>query len=302
MAAGRRSPLTLVAGAAGAVAVAAALGLVVLALLRPEPAPQPSEPLVAADESGIEHVHGLGVNPADGTLHVATHFGLWRLPEDEEPERVGDAYHDLMGFTVLGADRFVASGHPDLDTDWPVHLGLIESTDGGVSWELVSLQGEADFHALTVAHDRLYGVDATGGRVLVSDDAGRTWDERAQDLAVRDLAVSPDDADLLLATSPDGLLRSDDGGVTWRQVSAEPLVLLAWDESGLWAVDEHGALLRGAEAGEAWEPVADIPEPPAPAHVHMGALLHADGVLYFAPGGAAVYASHDEGATWKRRA
>ncbi len=32
-------------------------------------------------DSGPVHVHGLGVDPADGALFIATHTGLWRSPK-----------------------------------------------------------------------------------------------------------------------------------------------------------------------------------------------------------------------------
>ena len=59
-------------------------------------------------------VHGLGLNPADGDLYTATHFGLFRVAADGVAERVGESLQDTMGFTVVGPDRFVASGHPDI--------------------------------------------------------------------------------------------------------------------------------------------------------------------------------------------
>lgn len=40
---------------------------------------------------------------------------------------------DLMGFTVAGPDRFLASGHPGPGADLPEPLGLVESRDGGQS-------------------------------------------------------------------------------------------------------------------------------------------------------------------------
>jgi hypothetical protein len=52
--------------------------------------------------------------------------------------RVGDIYHDLMGFTVAGADSFLASGHPDAQHDFPPQMGLQRSTNGGRSWKTVS--------------------------------------------------------------------------------------------------------------------------------------------------------------------
>lgn len=83
-------------------------------------------------DPGVEHVHGLGVDPADGVLYAATHYGLFRLPEQGDPVRVADRYQDTMGFTVNGPNTFLGSGHPDFvaDPDFPTRLGLIRS-DGG---------------------------------------------------------------------------------------------------------------------------------------------------------------------------
>ena len=93
---------------------------------------------------GLAHVHGLGVDPADGMLLAASHYGVYRLPESGEPELVG-ARQDTMGFTVVGPRHFLGSGHPDPgDTDQSPHLGLIESTDAGQTWRSLSLAGEAD--------------------------------------------------------------------------------------------------------------------------------------------------------------
>ena len=36
-------------------------------------------------EPGVVHVHGLGVDPGDGTLYAATHSGLFRLPASGKP-------------------------------------------------------------------------------------------------------------------------------------------------------------------------------------------------------------------------
>jgi hypothetical protein len=38
--------------------------------------PDGAEGLVS--DAGPQHVHGLGVNEADGALYIATHSGLWR--------------------------------------------------------------------------------------------------------------------------------------------------------------------------------------------------------------------------------
>ena len=154
---------------------AAAIVLVVLALdscggTSPDPRPR-AEP--TTDPVAFGHVHGLGINPADDRLYVASHMGVFRQT-DAGFERVADRWQDTMAFTVTDDDTFLASGHPDLrETDKPVHLGLIESTDAAESWEALSLEGEADFHALEPATDRLYGYDSNNGVLKVTRDLRR---------------------------------------------------------------------------------------------------------------------------------
>ena len=188
----------------------------------------------------LEHVHGLGGDPASGDLYAGTHYGLIRLPEEGAPTRVGGLVQDFMGFTVVGPGHFLASGHPGADQDGPANLGLIESTDGGRSWQTLSLAGQADFHALEAKHGLVYGYNA--GQLMVSADK-RTWDTRASiDLA--DLAVSPQDPQTLLATAQQGLARSTDGGRSFRLVTGAPLLqLVTWPEAGrVVGVDPDGAV------------------------------------------------------------
>lgn len=94
----------------GAVAAAVAIG-VSAGWLSPR---RDSTTPAVADDPGVVHVHGLGVNPADGALYAATHTGLFRLDDDGRVERIADRHQDTMGFTIAGPDRFLASGHPDM--------------------------------------------------------------------------------------------------------------------------------------------------------------------------------------------
>ncbi|MDP8976542.1 MAG: exo-alpha-sialidase, partial [Actinomycetota bacterium] len=201
---------------------------------------------------GVAHVHGLGINPSNGDLYAASHFGLFRVPRGGKAERVGNLVQDTMGFTVVGPDHFLASGHPDLDDQRlrkpgrPPLLGLIESTDGGRSWELVSLLGEADFHSLVAAHGNVYGYDSTGGRFMVSPD-GKQWETRSG-LAVGDFAVDPADAERLVAMTERGLVESGDGGRSWAPMDGPKLAFLSWcADQGLWGVSPTGETYRHVE-------------------------------------------------------
>ena len=48
------------------------------------------------EDTSVGHIHGLGVDPADDSLYVATHFGLFRVKSDGEPSRVADRYQDTI--------------------------------------------------------------------------------------------------------------------------------------------------------------------------------------------------------------
>jgi hypothetical protein len=158
---------------------------------------RPASPsLPVAEDPGVVHVHGLGINPQNGRVYAATHTGLFVIG-DGTATRVSDRLQDTMGFTVVGPDQFLGSGHPDFrDTQLydPARrplLGLIESRDAGRSWRPLSLLGEADFHDLQIAHGRVYGYDATGQRFMTTADRTR-WQVRST-VELVGFAVSPTD-------------------------------------------------------------------------------------------------------------
>lgn len=250
-----------------------------------------------ADDPGVAHVHGLGVDPADGVLYAATHFGLFALPEEGRATRIAGRFQDTMGFTVVGPNTFLGSGHPDIqkDPELPPRLGLIRSTDAAETWESVSLSGEADFHALRSAGGSVYGWDAGSSRLMLSADGGKTWEIRST-LALRDFVVSAADSDVLLATTEKGLVRSGDGGRTFTAVPDAPvLAVLAWRRSDeVYGVDPSGIVHASADGGRSWEERGSLGGEPE-------ALAAHDQDLYAAATGRGVLASSDGGRTWTVR-
>ena len=157
---------------------------------------QPAAPLAhIVDDPGVVHVHGLGINPADGALYAATHTGLL-VVRGGGASRVANRYQDTMGFTVVGADRFLGSGHPDVrDTqlyqpgrrplllDWKRRDVLWAMTDDGQFWQ--------------------------------SRDAGGSWVQRGK-LNGQPEALLAHGADLYVAVAQLGIVASADKGRTWR--------------------------------------------------------------------------------------
>lgn len=246
-------------------------------------------------DPGPVHVHGLGINPSDGALFIATHTGLYRVaPGKEKADRVGDSKQDTMGFSVAGDDRFIGSGHPDLRTNLPPHLGLIQSTDAGRTWEPVSLLGEADFHVLRAAGRSVYGFDSTNSRLLVSSDRGRTWSERAAPEPLLDLAPLPGKPAVAVASGA-VLYRTADGGRSWSLLGGEA-GYLAWPRADrLYQVLADGTVRLSRDRGSTWTQLGSIGGQPA------AFLAVSAAELYAALHDGTIQISRDGGRTWSLR-
>ena len=275
--------------------LAVALPMVLAVGCSGAPAPISPAPQEAPASAELAHVHGLGVDPADGTLYAASHFGVFKLASGREPERVGDRVQDTMGFAVAGPNHFLGSGHPDRrDTTSAPHLGLIESTDAGRTWRTLSLDGAADFHALQTRHNRVYGYNSKNGQLMVSEDL-HNWDTRGS-IPMVDFAVSPDSPDVLLATTEQGVVRSADGGRTFAPLSgALRLLLIDWPAAGtLVGVAPNGTVHVSQDSAATWTAGGQVTGSPA-------ALATNGEAEVFVATESGIYASTDNGKTFTLR-
>ncbi len=257
---------------------------------------QGDSPAPTAGDAGLQHIHGLGLR--GGTLFIATHSGLWIAPDGQtKARRVGESQQDIMGFSVVSANRFIGSGHPDpSQQDQPPNLGLIESRDGGKSWKNISLQGEADFHVLESSGPRVYGFDGTQGRLMVSANSGRSWQQRTPPAGVFGLAIDPTKNDRVVVATERGLFSSSDAGKGWRPVDERLAGLLAWPRAKqLYLVDVQGQVQLSRDGGSRWQVVGSIGGQPA-------AFIASGTELYAALGDGSVKRSTDGGRSWTVRA
>ena len=130
------------------------------------PAQTPAPAEASSPGTAITHVHAItrdtvtGGGAGAGTILLATHEGLFHL-QDGELTQMGPVV-DLMGFTVTPEGRYLASGHPGPGTDLPEPVGLIESTDQGQTWQVLSRGGESDFHALAAGPNGVIATPTVG--------------------------------------------------------------------------------------------------------------------------------------------
>lgn len=218
-------------------------------------APAPTSSTKPVDPFG--HVHALVAQGAE-TL-VATHTGVYLLDEKGAVTGpLGGFDFDAMGFTAT-ADSWFASGHPGPATPPELgapNLGVISSDDEGDSWASTAFTGIEDFHILTAdANGTLYGIGSSSPALRTSRDGGVTWTDGAVLGNVADVAVS---AGTVYAATESGLLRSADGGETFAPVADAPLLysLETFGGRDLVAVSSDGVLWRLTAAG-GWEGIGN---------------------------------------------
>jgi len=244
---------------------------------------------------------------------------------------------------------------PSLNDPDTVYAGiedaaLFRSTDGGASWtELSGLRkhgtgpewqpgaGGMCLHTILLdprQNDRMYiAISAAGA--FRSDDGGTSWrpinkglrSEQLPDAdaevghCVHRLAMHPARPDVLYMQKHWDVMRSDDGGASWREVSGNlptdfgfPIDVHAHEPDTIYVVpiksdSEHfpidGKLQvwRSRSGGEAWEPLTKgLPQQNCYVNVLRDAMavdkLDACGV-YFGTTGGQVYASRDAGDSWE---
>jgi photosystem II stability/assembly factor-like uncharacterized protein len=143
---------------------------------------------------------------------------------------------------------------------------VARSVDGGATWSRASLDVHGDIRGLIndTARNRLIAF-GTGGMVVSSTDSGTKWseDRGALDLWVREIEAAPHGAALIGTTKLGEIIRSADGGATWRLLPIDypnpntPPDLrgltVAPSGNALIAVGPPGAILRSNPDGSAWD-------------------------------------------------
>ena len=226
---------------------------------------------------------------------------------------------------------------------------LFRSTDGGRSWqELPGLRnhptgpqwspgaGGMGLHTILLdrAHpDRMFIAISAAG-VFRSDDAGATWRPANQGLrsqhipdpaaevghCVHRIAMHPSRPDVLFMQKHWDVMRSDDGGASWREISGDlpsdfgfPIDVHAHEPETIYGVpikrdSEHyppdGKLrvYRSRSGGNEWEPLTKgLPQSDCYVNVLRDAMavdsLDSCGI-YFGTTGGQVYVSPNGGDSW----
>ncbi len=171
--------------------------------------------------------------------------------------QVGNVFPDnLRGLTVD-----LAPSDPDVIyvsgvLVGPVPLGVVlHSSDGGISYVMSLVPGSdedrAPFIGAVDPHDanRVYvRNDGLPGQLLVSDDAGTTWQTIfSGEGSLLGFALSPDGKTLVVGGEKDGVWRSPVPNWAFEQTSTLHARCLRWADAGIYACTEQ--VLEGYAVG-----------------------------------------------------
>jgi hypothetical protein len=210
----------------------------------------------SSGEVTLTHIHGLGYTPDGDQIIVPAHDGLMLYSNGSWSEGPGER-DDYMGFSVVN-DGFYSSGHPAPGSDKKNPFGIVKSTDGGESFDTLTLYGEVDFHLMNVSYNThtIYVMNPQVNPEMAevglyySTDETKTWTksdmEGFNEEAVA-LAVHPDQDSIVAIGSQRGLYLSKDYGDHFDKVSDKQITALYFDPQGeLWigGYDQGATLTR----------------------------------------------------------
>ena len=259
----------------------------------------------------------------DGTPHPWEFARVWHLePSPVDPDLV------YAGVEDAGLFRSVDGG-----TSWEELAGLREHETAG-SWQPGA--GGLCLHTIILDPARpdriVVAISAAGA--FRSDDGGKSWRAINKGLhseglpdpdaevghCVHHIAMNPARSDVLFMQKHWDVMRSDDGGDSWREISGNlptdfgfAIDIHAHEPDTIYVVpiksdSEHypldGALrvYRSRSGGNDWEPLTDgLPQRDCYLNILRDAMavdtLDPCGV-YFGTSGGQVYASNDAGDSW----
>lgn len=198
---------------------------------------------------------------------------------------------------------------------WAAGYGSFFSTsDGGENWKKTDLKRNLNWTKIHFLNEETGYIAAKldirgeeAGEIWMTKDGGENWTKSFEDKQLTTpfsvLAVSESTA--LALFDSDSLLRTDDGGKTWKKDSSYQTIAtspylneLYLDKSGrLWAVGKNGNFFYSVDKGRTWTRPSGFTEKESATNWHSIAFV--DSQIGFAVGekGTSVV-TRDGGMTW----
>ncbi|WP_299216155.1 glycosyl hydrolase [uncultured Aquimarina sp.] len=185
-----------------------------------------------AQPSGQGRLNAVTIDPNNSnTWYVGSpNGGLWKStngggnwsPMTDELPRVGVSAIavDYNNSNII----YIATG--DDDADQTPTIGVMKSTDGGVTWNQTGLNVNTLGNVTQLSElfidpnnsNKL--VCASNNGVFTSSDAGVSWSQTLVGNNIKDLRLKPGDASIVYGVTTTAFYRSTDGGASFTQVTS----------------------------------------------------------------------------------
>ncbi|MEW6366855.1 MAG: IPT/TIG domain-containing protein [Acidobacteriota bacterium] len=274
----------------------------------------------------VIYVEGIGIHPSKNLVFAGTSkVGIFRSSNNGKTWRQANRGLDAMWVYDLQAPAQQANtlfASPLLD--------LYRSLNGGTSWEVCEGLAEFEVDGKIAIHPKdpnliaVPGIGLSGDAdaIALSRDGGTTWEfkipwQPAGHYQAYAVAMHPTNRDVMYvalsrrdtSNTPLGLVKTTDGGETWRLVSkglSEKRVgVIAFDArdsstmyAGTWMGHQgtgRGRVFRSTDGGESWK---ERSKGLGEQNVRDILVDKANSSVIYAATGAATYKSTDAGRSW----
>lgn len=181
---------------------------------------------------GVGRINCVAFDPTDDNIFYvgAASGGLWKTVDGGINWDPMTDHLPLLGVASIVVDHtnpstiYLATG--DSDGSDTYSIGVLKSTDGGVTWNTTGLdwtvtQFTTISKLIMSPDDNQILVAAGSSGIRRTTDGGATWDVTYNQGNFRDLEVDPTDGDIWYAArASDGVYKSTNGGESWTRFSS----------------------------------------------------------------------------------
>lgn len=173
---------------------------------------------------------------------------LPKLEKFERQSRVGAAIvSSLIPLAVIGSLLYAAF--------------FVKATAEITAVKPPEIERRDRFLGVAMPSDSIIWAAGSNGKVVRSDDAGKSWTAQAVPSIENLQGIAAWDANQAVSVGGNGVvMRTGDGGVTWQavavpksEVANKLLNVRAYGNGVAWAVGELGAVLKTSDFGQTWE-------------------------------------------------
>jgi photosystem II stability/assembly factor-like uncharacterized protein len=171
---------------------------------------------VSPGANGPVDFHQMDVSPADPQV-------IYGVYGDLQVSRDGGKNWAIVGQPPEGLIALAASATSTKRIYGATQMGLMVSDDSGATWRALAFGGQPVSMVATGPNGALYAYVVGSGLMSATEAKPETWSSLSSDPRIQlHLAIDDKDPNRLFAIAYEGgIIRSDDGGRTWRNF-AEP--------------------------------------------------------------------------------